>query len=231
MSSDLFAFADFLAKNYKPSVSEEKKETVIGVNVKSESLKVSSGARKSKAVVPFQHPPKVESTALTAAKGRIIVESVDAKGFKDLLRNAGMRNGKRDFNLVDADKKVAIERYVGYSYGVPFGTQLDNAERKANAELRPSGPMKSKVGQSVRGYVAGLPSDKDKRRSDLEGRLVLAQNTLVENLAGRLTSEQKSHLSGGYLSGGYNEKELAGKYAKLEEARVSKIEKDLVAIR
>ena len=127
--------------------------------------------------------------------------------------------------MVDADKKVAIDRYVGYRHGEPMGTQLDNAERKAKTALRPGGALKAKVSNTVKGYVAGLPSGDERRKADLAGRLVMAQTAMIENMKGKLTQAQKDT-----LTIGYNEAEVAAKYAGIEGARVQKIQEELSAI-
>ena len=167
---DKQSFLDAIAANYEKPLPEKKVE-VISVDVDPKKLSEVTVKPKRK---PRTTTSKVNSNPepTTGPKVEVpYVEPLSHSEFLEAIRNAGVRNGKRDFNLVRSDEQAIIHRYCNYDYGQPFGTQLDNALRKARSALKPSGPMRLSVAPSVAGWIKGCPDPKERQRADVTGRI------------------------------------------------------------
>lgn len=114
--------------------------------------------------------------------------SLNAAGFLLALRDAGkIRKANElgvmisftDHNKERSDQIQAIAAFVGYNFSGAHGVQLDVARQKAHFALR---PMKtdSKVTATVAGFVAGMPSGTAKAVRDLEGRIRVATDLMLD---------------------------------------------------
>lgn len=65
----------------------------------------------------------------------------------------------REDAAIIADHKVSISHYTGYSFGLPFGTQLDLARWAADTEIRRArGEIYQRLPRNQgKGFVKGLP--------------------------------------------------------------------------
>lgn len=189
-------------------------------------VRVERAPRKTR-TVKAESAPKVTShkiplaTIPVAAKG-----TLDAAGFLLAIRNAGkiVRSNEAGIpiHLTDAAKErqdqiQAIAAFVGYDFGGAHGTQLDVARQKARFALKPAGD--SKVSATVRGFVSGMPNGTEKAVRDLQGRIRVATETMLdhEKTAGQFaegTTEYVSHMA----------------MATVESERIAHMRKDLSRI-
>lgn len=117
-----------------------------------------------------------------------ILGSLDAEGFILALRGAGKIHKANDKGVMVAmhdpnkavlDQKIAIAAYLGYDLNKAHGTQLDQARQKAQFTLRPS-KGDSRVAHTVAGFVAGMPDSRAKQITDLQARIRVATETMLD---------------------------------------------------
>ena len=166
--SNIEAFLAALASGYE--VRETKIESkVLSVNVESEKL-VQVKRKPRPHGVSGLTPPK-QNQVQASVVSRPCVETLDAPSFVAAMRAAGMRAGKRDENLVKSDEIKALQSFVGYAFGEPHGTQVDNAKRKALLAIKGTGPNVQKIPPQKSGFVAGVPNEERKAQLNILGRL------------------------------------------------------------
>ena len=166
--SNIEAFLAALASGYE--VRETKIESkVLSVNVESEKL-VQVKRKPRPHGVSGLTPPK-QNQVQASVVSRPCVETLDAPSFVAAMRAAGMRAGKRDENLVKSDEIKALQSFVGYAFGEPHGTQVDNAKRKALLAIKGTGPNVQKISPQKSGFVAGVPNEERKAQLNILGRL------------------------------------------------------------
>ena len=137
--SNIEAFLAALASGYEVREAAKTETVVISVNVESEKLVQVKRKPKPHGVSGLT-PPKQNQAVQASVVSRPCVETLDAPSFVAAMRAAGMRAGKRDENLVKADEIKALQSFVGYAFGEPHGTQVDNAKRKALLAIKGTGP-------------------------------------------------------------------------------------------
>lgn len=155
--------------------------------------------------------PKAGS--LTAAEFILALRNA---GKVEKTNEAGVKVMLGDSIKERKDQILAIAGFVGYSVGTSHGTQLDNARLKAQFILRPM-KTESKVSATVSGFVAGMPNGTAKVVNDLQGRIRLATETMLD-------LEKQAETA--------NETERPGllAMASVESERISHMRRDLTAI-
>jgi hypothetical protein len=129
--------------------------------------------------------------------------SIDAAGFMMLLREAGKIRKANDagvmLTVTDSKKEIAdqvqaIAGFVGYDFSSAHGMQLDMARQAAMRVLRPV-KVESKVAATVSGFVAGMPNGTAKIVGDLQGRIRMATDTMLdqEKLAGNFAEDSAEY--------------------------------------
>lgn len=122
-------------------------------------------ARKASSFRKDGAAPSAQSTSQSnAAQVAVIakVSAVDPKSFIVSMRKAKTREAQ----------VAALSSYTVYDCSQPIGAQIDNAMRKAMAELKPVSKVIIDAApvQSAVGYVAGMPNHAKRKVQDLLGR-------------------------------------------------------------
>lgn len=174
-------------------------ESVLGALVSSYSVSetpvvVARKASKPRAnlVRVVRESSKTVSAPVVKAKGLAPnlpkAGTLSAGDFLLALRNAGKINKENaagvmvtltDSNKEKTDQINAIAGFVGYNLSEPHGVQLDKARQKAHFTLRPA-KTDSKLTATVKGFVAGMPNGTAKAVLDLEGRIRMATDTMLD---------------------------------------------------
>lgn len=117
------------------------------------------------------------------------VGSLDAASFLMALREAGKIRKANDAGIMitltdsnkeKADQIQAIAGFVGYNFSGAHGAQLDTARQRASFTLRPV-KVESKVTATVAGFVAGMPNGSRRAVLDLEGRIRVATDLMLDH--------------------------------------------------
>jgi hypothetical protein len=150
-------------------------------------------AREERKLHPKAKEPKAKKASKLPAILFKIEPALSALAFLDSILNAGKRpfthpetgatTMRVDPTLVKSDETSAIAAFGGYDRGEPHGSQLDNARRRAQGELRPgNGDVLSarRGAPSAAGYVAGIPDHDARHRANVAAREVAAAETLID---------------------------------------------------
>lgn len=165
---------------------------------------------------------KVSSGIAVPPKG-----SLDAPGFLLALREAGKIRKANEAGVMisftdhikeRADQIQAIAAFVGYDFGGAHGVQLDVARQKARFALRPI-KVNSNVTATVAGFVAGMPNGTAKAVSDLQGRIRVATDLMLDQ---EKLAEKHAVDSGEYAT------HMA--LATVERERIAHMRRDLALI-
>ena len=142
------------------------------------------------------------------------VGSLDAKGYMKQMVRAVDRNARI----------AAIAGYVGYDTTISYSANELSANLRAKHTLRgnvvalPRPVHSAPTGPTLSGYVSGLPSATDKRRNDLQGREVVAAESMLD-----YNKQAAAHLERGDQSNAAH----CATMAHLEADRLTQIRKDL----
>ncbi len=158
--------------------------------------------------------------------------SLNAAGFLLALNQAGkIRKANESGVMITVsdpkkerqDQILAIQAFIGYNFSGAHGTQLDMARSAAQRELRPI-KAESKVAVTVAGYVAGMPNATTTKVRDLQARIRLATDTMLdqEKEAGKYGEDSETPDAGKYAT------HMA--LAAVESERIQHMRRDLAAI-
>ena len=144
-------------------------------------------ARKSSAFRKDDSAPSVQPSAQSISNQVADIVKVSPKDFVVSMRKAKTR-----------EAQVAIlSSYTVYDCSQPIGAQIDNAMRKAMAELKPVSKAIIDVApaQTTVGYVAGMPNHAKRKVQDLLGReaatiLLLDESVCNQNNTNLLTQRR-----------------------------------------
>lgn len=215
MSSNNTAMVlDSIVSTLVSSYNVPEKQVLVRVERKARTVKAEKAPQVTAHKIPL-------ATIPVAAKG-----TLDAMGFMMALRNAGkvQRSNESGILMTITDPKKekedqiqAIAAFVGYDFGGAHGTQLDSARQRARFTLQPA--KGSKVAATVRGFVAGMPNGTEKAVRDLQARIRVATETMLdhEKTASKFaedTAEYATHMA----------------LATVESERIAHMRKDLSKI-
>lgn len=165
MSDALSLFLAGIVSNYEKPAPEVT-ETVIGVSMTGEKQKLVRYSKKGAAALAMAQANTVK---VEAAKAKVWI---DAPAFTAAILAAGKTEaGNTDPLKKKTDEIKALDAYVGYKYGEPHGSQLDNAMRKARTAINGTVVEAPKLAKDIAGFVAGLPDNGKRETNNLAGRL------------------------------------------------------------
>lgn len=215
MSNNFHSFLDAWAASYQGKKNPLPETKILSVNITPEKLVQKTNGRRQLVAPTMNANPNRNVPGPVAVPFRSS-EKLSTTEFLQAIKDAGKRQGKFDQNLVKTDQIEALRNFIGYQYGEPHGTQLDNARRQALTKVKGTGPSGAAMPQGA-GFVAGMPDGRAKRRSDLQRRVELSLSHRAN-----LAQEAKQ-------ATGFRRQELMALVMK-EEALIEQFEKELESL-
>lgn len=175
-SNNTAMILDSIVSGLVSSYNVPEKQILVRVERKPRAVRAEKAPKVSSHKIPL-------ATIPVPAKG-----SLDAEGFMMAIRNAGKVQRSNEngilMTITDPTKErqdqiQAIAAFVGYDFGGAHGTQLDSARQRARFTLQPA--RDSKVRATVRGFVAGIPNGTEKAVRDLQARIRVATETMLDH--------------------------------------------------